>query len=160
MTTYSEVADLLVGDVTIGGGIDRDKFVQSATEEIDSRLGFIYVLPLTPSPSSHIALLLKRCANLIASGRLFMAIAAGSEDNAVHAYGESLLREGQSILESIACGQVDLGVTKVTVQSEGNAPSITNVDDGSPFDAFYNFVTPGNFPTPLVSTPVYRPVSS
>ena len=131
MATYSEVRDLLTGDLTIGSTVNRDKFVQDATDEINSRVGFVYELPLNPAPATHIALTLKRCANLIASGRLILALGAGGEDLSLHAYGESLLREGQSILHAIESGQIDLGCDKLAVHSEGNAPTILQGDSSS-----------------------------
>lgn len=146
MATYSEVVDLLLGDLTVSASIDRSRVVQDATDEIDACIGFIYELPLSPTPSGHIKLTLKRCANLIASGRLVMAVAAGGEDTSLHAYGESLLREGRMLLESIESGQIDLGCTKKLVYSEGNAPSITNADSTSAVDAFYAYVSSWPFP--------------
>lgn len=162
MSTYSAVTDLLVGDLTIGNSVDKDRYVQDATDEIDSRIGFMYVLPIAGA-ASHIVLMLKRCANLIGTGRLVLALGAAGEDSSVHAYGESLLREGQMLLSSIECGQLALGTPKVTVQSEGNAPSTTNYDSSSAVDAFYTFVSPGTYPVlapvyPLIA-PIWKPGS-
>lgn len=156
MATYSEVTDLLVGDMTIGGGVDKDRFVQDATDEVNSRLGFVYVLPLDPAPAEHITLMLKRCANLIATGRLILAVASGGEDTALHAYGESLLREGQNLLEAIACGQVDLGAAKVPVHTDGNAPIITQADSVSAVDAFYSYVNGYSDPG-ITGNPIWTP---
>lgn len=154
MATYSGKSDLLIGDTTIGGGLDAQKFVQDATDEINSRIGAIYTLPLGATPE-HITLTLKRCANLIASGRLLLAVGAGGEDLALHAYGESLVREGQAILDAIANGQIELGVDKVPTQTEGNAPSIINQDSASGVEAFYDYVNGLSDPG-LHGAPIWR----
>ena len=156
MGTYSKVGDLLTGDVTIGGSFDRDRYVQDATDEINSRIGFTYQLPLSPVPAEHIALTLKRCANLIATGRLVMAVAMGSEDASVHAYGASLLSEGQQLLTAIDCGHIDLGCAKLAVQSEGNAPTIVQADSSSAVDAFYGYVN-GTVQTGVLGDPIWTP---
>lgn len=159
MATYSGVADLLLGDLTLSASLDKARFVQDATDEIDACIGFIYELPLSPTPSGHIQLTLKRCANLIASGRLVLAVGAGGEDGSLHAYGESLLREGRMILESIESGQIDLSCTKKPVHSEGNAPTILNAETSSGVDAFYAYVSSWPLPHSHDATgiPLWRP---
>ena len=161
MATYSGVADLLLGDLLISATLDKARYVQDATDEIDACIGFIYELPLSPTPSGHIQLTLKRCANLIASGRLVLAVGAGSEDGSLHAYGESLLREGRMILESIESGQIDLGSIKKPVHSEGNAPTILNADSTSAVDSFYAYVSawPNPHSHDTSGVPIWKPNS-
>jgi phage gp36-like protein len=156
VATYSQVTDLLTGDLTIGGGVNKDRYVQDATDEINSRIGFMYLLPLTPTPATHILLTLKRCANLIATGRMILALGVGGEDGSQHSYGESLLHEGQMLLSAIECGQISLGCDKIAVQGDGNAPTILQTDSLSSVDAFYGFVNGLTAPG-LLGEPIWTP---
>lgn len=135
---YSNVDDMMLGDMVVTS--DRSKFITSATEEIDAALGFVYQLPLT-NLTGHVALLLKRISVHLSTGRYILARAIGGEDDGLHAYGESLLREGKSMLDAIKNGQVDLvGCAKIdTKQAEGNAPATVNYDATSGVDAFYKW---------------------
>lgn len=141
---YATVDDLLIGDLTLGSGARPDKYVDDAADEIDSVLGYRYVLPLDPEViPSYAMLLLKRCANFLASGRLIMALAVGGEDTAMHAYGLSLVQEGQALLAGLAGAAIDIpGATPVDPVLVGRnmGPSIVNQDASSGLDEFYAFV--------------------
>lgn len=158
--TYSQVDDLLLGDITLGARANADKYVIDATEEINSCLGYRYELPLpwgdevpTPNPApipNYSKLLLKRCANLIASGRMIMALAVGGEDLSTHAYGNSLLTEGHLMMESLCNGNTDIPnavIIDVVVSGIDRGPSIQQQDATSGVDAFYTFVGPSTFVT-------------
>jgi phage gp36-like protein len=121
------------------GGVMPQSYIDGARDEIDGRIGRLYVLPLTPAPAAHVALTLKNCNKFIASGRLIMAQAVGGENGDVHAYGLYLLRQGEEILCRIENGDIELGTKKVEWQStdSGNAPSIFGQDAMSAVDAFY-----------------------
>lgn len=142
---YSEVADLLIGDIPLGTRVDPQKFVNEATDEVDSQIGVLYETPIEMNEAGpvarHARLLLKRVANHLASGRLILALAAGDEDTTVHAYGMSMVREARGVLNQIAAGLVDLpGATKHEVVGQSNGASIKNYDEFSGVDAFYDMV--------------------
>lgn len=137
--SYCETADLIVGDIA---GMDalKEQFISTASNEMDSMIGFVYELPLS-GVSAHVTLLLKTICLKLASGRLLMAQAAGSEDTVVHAYGKSLVDEALRDLYAIRNMQIDLGATKVaSMQSAGNAPMIHQGDDTSGVDTFYDIM--------------------
>lgn len=140
---YSVVDDMLIGDITVGTGSRQDKYVTDASEEIDACLGYRYELPLVEVDIAPYAwLYLKRCANLIASGRWIMAMAVAGEDTSQHAYGLSLVQEGQTILQGLCGGAIDLpGAVPVDPVSTGRdvGPGIANQDASSPLDAFYSY---------------------
>jgi hypothetical protein len=150
--TYSEVDDLLLGDITLGTGARADKYVQDATDEIDSCLGFRYELPLNldyigdpdNAVPSYAQLVLKQCANKLASGRLIMALAAGGEDTSMHAYGWALVQEGMITLNGLCSGMIDLpNAVPVNPVAVGRdvGPSLGNQDSSSAMDAFYQYVS-------------------
>lgn len=132
----------------ISDSLDRDKFVQDAADEIDSKLGFVYKLPLEPLPlPTHQGLLLKGINNKLASGRLILALDIASEDRALHAYGLRLVTEAQAELMLIANGGVVLtavGINEDIVEVESKVPTLTNYDSESGVDAFYEHTMRGN----------------
>lgn len=148
---YSSVDDLMLGDLLVSSHIDKGKFVTEAAEEIDSKIGFIYRLPLvatgTPPPASlplHQQLLLKGINNKLASGRLIMTLDIAGEGTALHAYGLRLVTEATQELMLIANGTVDLSAVRLpdNTVSDGFAtrsPSIINVDATSAFEDFYDW---------------------
>jgi hypothetical protein len=145
---YCTIQDLLVGDLTVGSD-DLTRFVNLAAEEMDGVIGFDYQLPITIAGlPTHVALTLKRCNMLLASGRYILSQAVAGEDTSTHAYGASLLKEGQGILQSIQTGQLDLiGVARAPGNVESNAPTILQGDNASAIDAYY-----GNTGRPRVLT--------
>jgi hypothetical protein len=147
MATYSEVGDLLNGNIPLPDYVDKQKFVQDAADEIDSKIGFIYVTPIDISDSSDVPrparLLLKRINNFLATGRLLMAVDAGGEDDRLHAYGWSLVQEATVALSQIASGEIYLkGADPVNVGEDAIITSIivNNLDVESNVEAFYDRV--------------------
>lgn len=139
---YSTVADLLLGDMETGS-IDLQKYVDAAADEIDSKLGFLYVLPLSPLAAVEI-LLLKDINNKIASGRLILAQYIGGEESALHAYGYSLIREATESLMLLANGVIDLGSVRTeSPVDEGMAPRAFVYDEESMVTAFEDTVLRG-----------------
>lgn len=146
--TYSATTDLLTGNIPVSGPVDPEKFVADAADEIDSRIGHIYKTPIdiADTPENPIArparLLLKRVSNFLASGRLMMAAAAGSQKLEVNAYAERLVNEALEALNQIATGDIQLtGAERVEdVPGEGTStgPQIHNLDAESNVEAFYN----------------------
>lgn len=144
--TYSVVGDLLTGNIPTGGTVDPAKFVADAADEIDSHIGHIYQTPVDVSETSATSrparLLLKRISNWLASGRLMMAAAAGSQKTEVHAYANKLVNDATDALNAIANGDVPLaGAVRLADNPESESftgPQIFNQDDESLVEAFYN----------------------
>lgn len=172
-STYSTVADLLIGDLPVAVGFSKQKFVDDAADEVDSIVGRRYVTPLDISASSpiprHARLFIKRVANHLASGRLILALAAGGEDQALHAYGYSLVKNATDALEQIATGAYDIDKAQ---EVEGGdtanvGPSIKNVDASSGVETFYQngqsvvqpVIGPSLYPVE-VSSPLWGPGST
>ena len=77
---YCGATDLMVGDVTVASG-KADLWVNTAADEMDAEIGFHYQVPIVVSGLAlHIALTLKRCNALIASGRFLLAQATAGWD--------------------------------------------------------------------------------
>lgn len=117
---YCTEGDLLLGDMSIGT-VDTDKWIDAASDEMDSKLGFLYALPLAPCPDAEEdellpveVLLLKDINAKLASGRLILAQYVGGEDSSQHAYGVALVREALEALMCIANGDVQLTACKTT----------------------------------------------
>ena len=157
--TYSETSDLLTGSMNVPASLDAQKYVDDASDEIDSVIGFRYTTPIDMSNSSLVIrparLLLKRVANFLATGRLIMAAAVTQEDKQLNAYGASLVAQAQAILTQIAAGDIVLpgaeeGSDSPPIQS---GPLIYNKDAESNVDAFYDRVVAPD--GPLVGTPIW-----
>src|SRR5689334_8522981 len=150
---YSSPDDLLLGKIPLPTYIDAAKVVEDAAEEIDSKLGYLYVTPFNvsenDSPLSRPArLLLKRISNNLATGRLILAISSPEENKNLHAYGWSLVREATEALRCIAEGEVVLDGAPVLPTSGGEAvttPLINNVDAESNVEAFYDRIANPNY---------------
>jgi hypothetical protein len=144
---YSAEEDLLLGDLRVSEKIDKGKYVDDAAEEIDSKIGELYVLPLSAvAPATDLAphsrILLKRINNQLATGRLILALHGGDEH--LHAYGLSLVNGALGELAMIANGVTSLvGAARVAGSGEGAGPSIVNQDAYSATAAFEAFVMGG-----------------
>lgn len=150
-----------MGDITYQAG-EKIRFINAAHNEVDMAIGFVYKLPLLPTPIGHVALILQRAETLIASARLLMDRAAPAEDvRRVQHYGISLLAEGHGILEMIKTGQISLyPAAKVDDQANpGNAPQIFQADSSSGVDAFYDYIqiSPLTPPAPYGTRPWWGP---
>ncbi len=152
---YSEVDDLLVGDIPLPRGMKSQKYVDDASDEIDSMIGFVYETPLNMDDDSTIArpvrLLLKRLANNLATGRLILAMSTGGQRMELHAYGAKLVADAISVLTQIASGDLVLqGATRVEPSGDDpnaqfTGPQIANVDAESNVEAFYDRVASPNY---------------
>lgn len=142
--TYSKVEDLLTGDLPLPPGIDAGRYVLDASDEIDSKIGHIYVTPIDISDTSPVSrparLLLKRIANHLASGRLLMALHANNQRLEVNAYAERLIREATESLNLIMTGDIKLdGGTLTDPENQPvTTPLINNLDPESNVEAFYD----------------------
>lgn len=140
---YSTVDDLLLGDLRVSGRVDKNWYVAEAGEEIDSKIGQIYTLPLSDDLANHSRLLLKRVNNQLATGRLIMAVDGGSDDS-LHAYGLDLVRSALAELESIASGLTLLsGTPRHNGESGTPGPAVVNEDAYSAVAAFEQNVMAG-----------------
>ena len=145
---YCEVSDLLLGGVLLPGGFNKTEWINSAADEIDSKLGQTYALPIDLSQAdAFVGTLLKSINQFLASGRIVLDRAAPGEDSELHAYGRSLIRQAQQELDRIYYGSVVLtGVPKVE-GGRGKAPSIKQRDTYSAVDAFEELVLRGGSPS-------------
>jgi len=146
VATYSEVDDLLLGELQAPEQKICQKYVQDAADEIDSKLGFIYVTPITVDPNGEFratALLLKRINNFLATGRLILANAASREDQYLNAYGKSLIVEATEAINAFLTGTMPLpGAIPVNPDATGaTGPIINNLDAQSNVESFYAFAT-------------------
>jgi hypothetical protein len=111
---YCNAADLYIAEDMVAPPAVKQQFIKVALDDIDSKLGFIYVTPIdVGSLPSHQAKLLKTMAAKLASGRLIMANALGQENSSVHAYAAYLCREAEMELMNIANGVIDLTAPRV-----------------------------------------------
>jgi hypothetical protein len=141
MSSYCETADLLLGNVPVPA--TADKYVTAAADEMDSRLGLLYVTPVVLDESNPVqrpgALLLKRINSWLASGRLLMALDAAGEDDQVHQYAKRLVDEALAGLEMIIKGDVNLpGAEPINPEpgSRITGPLASWGDDTSPVEAY------------------------
>lgn len=142
---YSEISDMLIGNMPLPAYIDRDKILLATRNEIDVAIGFLYKTPINVEDTADnplvrpARLLLKQISIYLSSGRTIMAAATGSEDSRTHAYGRYLINQGTELLKQIANGSILLeGAEKVDVEAEPNGPMIANVDVASLVEQFYN----------------------
>lgn len=141
---YSSKDDLLLGNIPLPVSADPERYVDDASDEVDSIIGFRYATPVDmtePGPVARPArLLLKRVANFLASGRLLLAVAAGSEDRQLHAYGNSLVQQALYCLKEIAEGEIILpgALPSTDVSPIQTGPLIYNKDVSSNVDDFYD----------------------
>jgi hypothetical protein len=145
---YCDKEDLLLGDLEVGPSVALETYVNAAAEEMNSRLGFVYKVPIEPKPpetalATHEGLLLKDINRKLATGRLILAMAQAGEDNNEHAYGASLVKDALYSLNLLTSRQIDL-VTAVL--AEGNtaggdtSPLVHNHDEESLVDGFEHTV--------------------
>lgn len=160
---YSSKEDLLTGNIPLPGYISADKFVQDASDEIDSQIGFRYETPLDVSDQSPLdrpaRLLLKRINNFLASGRLLMTVTSAQEDKTLHAYALNLVKEAQAALAYIADGTIPLANAPVNPNAPAaeNTVGISNVDADSAVEAFYGFAMPNDPYAPAIPPPYQWP---
>ena len=142
---YSSVDDLLLGSIPLSSVFSKEKYVEDAGDEIDSYIGVLYDTPVDISDAGPVArhsiLLLKRINNFLATGRIILAIDAGGEDTALHAYGLRMVNEALASLTQVASGAIPLdGAVRIPTANANTGPSIKNADAASAVDAFYNRV--------------------
>jgi hypothetical protein len=146
VAAYCTKDDLLTGDIPLAGKYgDGSTFVQLAADEIDAQIGHLYVTPVVfaepNNPRARPAqLLLKKINTLLASGRIVLDMAAGSEDQNLHAYGNAMLMEGVNLLNMISSQKIKLVLaTEIdeVADDENTAISIVQDDPYSLVESFY-----------------------
>lgn len=137
---YCETDDLLLGDMLLSEDLNRYTYINAAASEIDSRIGYIYELPLNLEALTVAAgSILKNINAKLASGRLILAIAVGGEQQGLHAYGNSLVQEAYAELQLVLSGSLPLdGATRIDGAEGPGAPETINQDSKSGMDAFYD----------------------
>jgi phage gp36-like protein len=150
---YCSVSDLLVKDVLQGRpGLLQD-WVNRAAEEMDSLLGFRYVVPLRHKPNLpgfhyHEQLIIKQINAKLASGRYLMAQHQNDERDRLHAYGRALVNEALKEIEAIASGKVDLASAVLFADAFDDdtrrLPQANNYDEESLLHGWENTVLRGD----------------
>jgi hypothetical protein len=161
-TGYCASGDLLIGNIPLPQWITRDQVVADAADEIDSKLGFVYQVPIPAPPGADptnpipavVPLILKRINAALASGRLILQVAAGQEDARLHAYGASLVAEAQAAIEQIFNGEIVFDNVPPANPADPvvNGPMISNLDAESNVEAFYNRIGNPRWRPPLRDT--------
>jgi hypothetical protein len=146
---YCERSDLLTGDIPLASKYGNgENFVNLAADEIDAQIGHIYVTPIvfdesTPTKVAKVRpskLLLKKINTLLASGRIILDMAAGGEDNNLHAYGRSMVREAINLLEQICDRKillVDAPLIDTEADNDNTGPIVVTEDPYSLVEGFY-----------------------
>ncbi|QEM40908.1 MAG: head-to-tail connector complex protein [Phage AS32] len=149
---YAATSDLLTGDIPLAAKYGSGTgFLQLAADEIDAQIGHIYVTPIvfdesTPEKIAAVRpakLLLKKINTLLASGRIVLDMAAGGEDDNLHAYGKSMHDEAVYLLNKIQEREIVLTDAPLLAEEADNpntGPSIIQEDAYSLVEAFYNRV--------------------
>lgn len=141
---YCTANDLLLGDLTVSSAIDLNKVVRDAADEMDSKIGFVYKLPLPPNLPQHIKTMLKMINARLATGRLILTIASPAEAQDLYRYGTHLIELAEEQLCGITTGKYALpGVEQIEDPTPGGA-RIINYDDESPFTVFEQQFMRGN----------------
>jgi hypothetical protein len=160
--SYVDENDLLLGELTnsLPSTISVSQYLDMTQEEIDSKLGVIYAVPIAVDdlPNSQ-GSLIKSIHRKLCSGRVILAATIGHDVTTIHAYGMQLVKEGLMELMAIANNDVVL-IGAERVDGDGNplgdiidaavadplarVPSGSNRDDVSGVEMFeMNFMMPG-----------------
>jgi len=110
---YCTPSDLDLSRVIMDDPEETQRFVLQATEEMDSKLGWLYIVPLPMSTMKyHERLLIKTICRKIATGRMILTYAVPDEGGSNHSYGLRLIQEGLDELHMIANGDITLSVAR------------------------------------------------
>lgn len=166
--SYVDENDLLLGELTgkLPSTISVSQYLAMTAEEIDSKLGVIYVVPIAlPTLPNSQGSLLKSIHRKLASGRIILAATIGHDAATIHAYGMQLVKEGLMELMAIANNQVVLlgaeridgdgsprgAIPDAEIADPGaRVPGGKNRDDVSAVEMFErNFMMPGYRDVPV-----------
>lgn len=142
---YSNVQDLLLGNIPLPAGDKSKRAVERASDEIDSMLGVRYKVPIIPKGEfeHQVRALLRTVNNWLASGRLIEELTASSQTVEIHAYANNLINQALSTLQAILRGEIILPGIDPVGGSDGSisvatGPMIVNADDSSQTNWYYN----------------------
>lgn len=158
---YATASDLLTGDIPLANRYGNGTgFINLAADEIDAQIGHIYVTPIELDPldprTVPTAKLLKKINTLLASGRIILDMAAGGEDDGLHAYGRSMLNEAISLLRQITDKKIELYGAELIPPAEledNGRVSISNADPYSLVEGFYERYSSGSVIPPAPMRP-------
>jgi hypothetical protein len=160
--SYVEDSDLLLGELvnSLPPTIDIAEYLSYAAEEIDSKLGVLYKVPvdIDQLPNSQ-GSLIRSIHRKLCSGRIIMAATVAHSNMEVHGYAMRLVKEALMELMAVANGDVVLvGAERVNGDGQprgdipdaeiadprARVPGANNRDEVSGVRAFeINFMTPG-----------------
>ncbi|QDF18234.1 head-to-tail adaptor [Gordonia phage Dakiti] len=130
-----------------------ESLAETASNEIDSRLGVRYVTPFQVSPSDPAqraaAFWLQNVTSMVAAARLMLSIAAPGSQDSANSYGQYLLRNVNELVNDVISGKVDLAGCEEVGANDSviQGPTILNEDAFSQVDVFYdNFAPEGIMP--------------
>ena len=144
---YSQVADLLLGNIPLPAGDIGKRAVERAADEMDALLGQKYVVPIvaTGQYQRQVKTLLLTINNWLASGRLIEELTASSQTVEIHAYANKLINDALAALMQIVNGQIVLPGVPPVGEEDGvgsqTGPFILNKDDSSPTEYHYDEIT-------------------
>ena len=166
---YVEEDDLLLGELTdtLSSSVNPTQYLEMTAEEIDSKLGVMYVVPIDVAtlPNSQ-GSLIKSIHRKLCSGRIIMAATIAHADGAIHQYALRLVKEAQMELMAVANSDVVLlGAERVdgegvprgdipdaeTADPEARVPTATNRDSNSAVVTFEENFMQTNIQTPLLT---------
>lgn len=136
---WADAGDLLVGDMAFGSSFDKDRYIQDAANEMLSRIGIVYELPLPPL-TPHLENVFRLIQARLATGRLIMAMAVGAEQNDLHAYGRSLVQLAYDDLDRIGTVYEIPGAPRATRGENRAAGVVKAAPQDSPFDVYETWV--------------------
>lgn len=130
---YCSNEELTLGDVRMDDAIKR-KYIEAASDEIDSRLSDIYVTPLPYSTADsgqlrRTSLILNQICTELATGRAILGAAGSKQSDQVHAYGRWLVDRAHKNLDKIMSGEIKLegtGVVRVDKSGKVGGPLVSN----------------------------------
>lgn len=155
---YCHVNDLMIDHSMYADPSEKERYVKFAADAMDSKLGYIYTVPIVTSGiPAHQATLLKTINAQLATGRLIMSRASAHQESSVHAYALYLIRQAEMDLMAIANGTVDLLAPRVNAGGEplgeledpaasdalARTPSGWNPDASSPVTLFEKNIMSG-----------------
>lgn len=173
---YCGTGDLLVEDSLqlLPSNLDTQKYVDAAANEMDSKLGFTYKLPLESDDNyldsdgnpiadfpQHEKDLLRDINAKLASGRILMQTQVSADGASYHPYAKELIAEAQALLIMIANRDVLLsGLLKGDPERlSDRGPTIVNHDSHSMVEQFEENFMRGRSHIPPFTTEYIRPGS-
>lgn len=141
---YCSPDDINVGNLMLPEGESRQPFIEEASDEMDGKLGWLYVTPIDLDSLKHYErMMLKTICRKIAGGRMITTMAMPDESGTLNALGARLLKEGLDELHMLASGDVPLSAARADLEGDGGpdagghgatgarTPSIFNTDSES-----------------------------